>query len=203
MTLGSGGAESFMLPEVAPPRTGKLLVAQPALRDPNFEGSVVLLLNHADDGTLGVVLNRPTDTPVGEVLPTWDGRASTPGTLFRGGPVGLNSAIGLAVLPGDGPEPIGVRRLVGAFAVVDLDAPPEVVRPAVAGLRVFVGHSGWSAGQLEREIDESSWFVVDAEPADLLTTDAAALRRSVLRRQHTTLALLSTFPDSARRVLEN
>lgn len=199
----NGQLRPFVLRNAASPRAGALLVAEPGLRDPNFAGTVVLLLNHSDDGSLGVVVNRSMDRPVADALPPWSGTTSPPDMLFRGGPVGVTSAIGLAVLPGDGPEPVGVRRLVGAFAVVDLDAPPEVVRPAVAGLRIFVGHAGWSAGQLDAEIDEGSWFVVDAEPADVLEPDVSVLRRRVLRRQAGGLALLSTFPESAKRVIEN
>lgn len=201
-----GGDEAlgpFVLPDTAPARTGRLLVAEPRLRDPNFAGAVVLLLNHSDEGSLGVILNRPLEAGVGNVLPGWTGNTSPPDRLFQGGPVGENSAIGVAVLPGDGPEPVGVRRLVGAFAVVDLDAPPELVRPSVAGVRIFVGHAGWGSGQLEGELAEGSWFVVDAEPNDVMTPRAAELRRAVLRRQQSTLALLSTFPDNARRVTEN
>ncbi|MGF1661605.1 MAG: YqgE/AlgH family protein [Kineosporiaceae bacterium] len=200
---GDGALGPFAPPETATARTGRLLVARPDLRDPNFAGSVVLLLNHSDEGSLGVVLNRPLEAGAGDVLPAWAGRTSPPDRLFQGGPVGLTSAIGVAVLPGDGPEPLGVRRLVGAFAVVDLDAPPDLVRPAVAGLRIFVGHAGWGAGQLDDELVQGSWYVVAAEPNDVVTRDAASLRRAVLRRQPTALALLSTFPDSARRVSDN
>jgi putative transcriptional regulator len=200
---GDGALGPFATPGTAAARTGRLLVAEPGLRDPNFAGSVVLLLNHSDEGSLGVVLNRPLEAEVGQALPGWADRTSPPGRLFQGGPVGLTSAIGVAVLPGDGPEPLGVRRLVGAFAVVDLDAPADVVRPAVAGLRIFVGHAGWGAGQLDEELGTGSWYVVGAEPNDVMTPDATNLRRAVLRRQTTSLALLSTFPENARRVREN
>jgi putative transcriptional regulator len=198
-----GGLGPFTRPASVEPRAGRLLIAEPGLRDPNFTGTVVLLLNHSDEGTLGVVLNRPLEAGVGEVLPPWTGHPSPPDRLFQGGPVGLTSAIGVAVLPGDGPDPVGVRRLVGPFAVVDLDAPPEVVRPAVAGLRVFAGHAGWGAGQLDTELGHGSWFVVDAEPGDVMTPDTAGLRRRVLRRQTSRLALLSTFPEGAGRVTDN
>jgi putative transcriptional regulator len=200
---GDGALGPFAPPGTATARTGRLLVAESGLRDPNFAGSVVLLLNHSDEGSLGVVLNRPLEAGVGDVLPGWAERTSPPDRLFQGGPVGTSSAIGVAVLPGDGPEPLGVRRLVGAFAVVDLDAPADVVRPAVAGLRIFVGHAGWGAGQLDGELGHGSWHVVGAEPNDVMTPDAANLRRAVLRRQPTALALLSTFPDSPRRIREN
>lgn len=197
------GVGPFVTPSSAPPRTGSLLVAEPRMRDPNFAGAVVLLLSHSDDGTLGIVLNRVLAARVGDVLPAWRGNVSRPDRLFAGGPVGLDSAIGVAVLPGDGGEPLGVRRVVGAFAVVDLDAPPEVVRPAVAGIRIFAGHAGWSGGQLAAELAEGSWYVVAAEAADVITPRAGDLRRTVLRRQASSLALLSTMPTPPERVREN
>jgi len=197
------GALPFLPPQPAVPRSGRLLVAEPGLRDPNFVDAVVLLLNHGEDGSLGLVLNRALQARVGDVLPPWASHVSAPDHLFQGGPVATNSAIGVAVLPGDGPEPLGVRRVVGALAVIDLDAPPEVVRSAVAGIRVFAGHAGWAAGQLEAELAAGAWFVVDAEASDVIHPDAHALRRRVLRRQRSTLAWLSTMPSDPRRVIEN
>lgn len=206
MTRGDGAGDAvgpFPAPRAVRPRTGRLLVAGPSLADPNFAGAVVLLLNHSEDGALGLVLNRALEARVGDVLPPWAGHVSAPDRLFHGGPVGLDSAIGVAVLPGDSPDPVGLRRVVGALAVIDLDAPPEVVRPAVAGIRVFAGHAGWSAGQLESELAAGAWFVVDAEPADVIRPDAHDLRRRVLLRQRSSLALLSTMPGDPRRVIEN
>ena len=82
--------------------TGRLLVATPALGDSNFERSVVLVLDHDEDGALGVVINRPTPVDVAEVLPVWQPFATEPGVLFQGGPVALDSALGLALVPGRG-----------------------------------------------------------------------------------------------------
>ncbi len=193
-----GAAGPFAAPLPTGPRAGRLLVAQPDMADPNFAGSVVLLLNHADDGTLGVVVNRPLVAGVGDVLPSWHDHVTAPPQLFQGGPVGLDSAIGLARLPGDGPEPPGLRRLTGSLAVVDLDAPPEIVTPATAGLRVYAGHAGWGPGQLAAEIDEGAWFVVDAEAGDAFRRDTDAMWREVLRRQTSSLALLATYPEDTR-----
>src|SRR5439155_17969166 len=75
----------------------QLLVAQPMLRDPNFNRTVVYMIEHTDDGALGVVLNRPGPVGVGEFLPEWEKVATEPRVLFKGGPVGQNSFVGLAV----------------------------------------------------------------------------------------------------------
>ena len=120
--------------------TGRLLVATPALGDSNFERSVVLVLDHDEDGALGIVINRPTPVDVAEVLPVWQPLATEPGVLFQGGPVALDSALGLALVPGEGEdEPLGWRRVVGRLGLVDLDVPPEVLAAEVTRLRIFAG----------------------------------------------------------------
>lgn len=179
--------------EVAP-LTGKLLVASPALGDGNFSRSVVLLLDHDEEGALGVVINRPTPVDVGEVLPSWGPYTTGPGVVFRGGPVALDSALALAAVPGED-EPMGWRRVVGGLGLVDLDAPPELLGAEVASLRVFAGYAGWGSGQLEDEIAEGAWYVVGAGPGDAFSDDPEQLWRAVLRRQGGGLAMLSTLPE--------
>ena len=183
--------------------TGRLLVASPQLEDPSFRRSVVLMLEHGDDGALGLVVNRPLEVRVDAVLPTWQPHVTTPGVLFAGGPVGRDGALGLAAVPGDGEGPHGVRRILGALGLVDLDATAETVMVGVAGLRIFAGHAGWGPGQLETELEEGSWFVVDAESRDAFSDTPGELWRTVLRRQRGELALLATFPDPNHTVDEN
>ncbi|NHA69208.1 YqgE/AlgH family protein, partial [Phycicoccus flavus] len=144
----------------APFTTGKLLVATPQIGEGVFARSVVLMLHHGQDGAQGIVLNRPIEARIGSVLPGWEDHATSPATMFQGGPVQLDSALGLVAVLGDAPEPTGVKRLFGAVALVDLDTPPPLVVPEVAGLRIFAGYAGWSPGQLEGEIDTGSWYVV-------------------------------------------
>ncbi|MCZ7414505.1 MULTISPECIES: YqgE/AlgH family protein [unclassified Streptomyces] len=174
--------------------TGRLLVATPALTDPNFERAVVLLLDHDADGSLGVVLNRPTPVDVGEILEPWAGLAGAPGVVFQGGPVSLDAALGVALIPG-GEGPLGWRRVHGAIGLVDLDAPPEVLAAELGFLRIFAGYAGWGAGQLEQELEEGAWYVVDSEPGDVSSPDPEGLWRAVLRRQRGVLALVATYPD--------
>jgi putative transcriptional regulator len=188
-------------PDVDTELTGRLLVATPELGDGTFDRSVVLLLDHDEDGALGVVINRPTPVDVAEVLPTWRDLASEPGVLFQGGPVALDSALGLAVVPGtdDDAEPLGWRRVVGRLGLVDLDTPPEVLGAEVTRLRIFAGYAGWGAGQLEDELTHGAWYVVPAEPggtfADAFSATPDRLWRTVLRRQGGDLAMVSTYLD--------
>ncbi|MGW2256996.1 YqgE/AlgH family protein [Streptomyces sp. NPDC001780] len=174
--------------------TGRLLVATPALADPNFARAVVLLLDHDGEGSLGVVLNRPTPVDVGEILAPWGELAGEPGVVFQGGPVSLDSALGLAVIPG-GDGPLGWRRVYGAIGLVDLDTPPELIARALGSLRIFAGYAGWGPGQLESELREGAWYVVESEPGDVSSPRPEGLWRAVLRRQRGKLAMVATYPD--------
>ena len=164
---------------------GQLLVATPLLIDPNFWRSVVLILQHDDDGSLGLVLNRPTIQRVETHIPVWGPLAAKPGTVHLGGPVEPSVAIGLAT--GQGGEPTGVPGL----SIVDLEAAPGERTSAV---RIYSGYAGWGQGQLETEIAEGSWYVVPASPDDPFDRPEGQWSR-ILRRQTGHLALVSTFPD--------
>ncbi len=180
--------------------TGRLLVATPALADPNFDRAVVLLLDHDEEGSLGVVLNRPTPVDVVDILENWADLAGEPGVVFQGGPVSLDSALGVAVVPGEsgsavGGGPLGWRRVHGAIGLVDLETPPELLAAAVGSLRIFAGYAGWGPGQLEDELAEGAWYVVESEPGDVSSPAPERLWRSVLRRQRSGLAMVATYPD--------
>jgi putative transcriptional regulator len=182
------------------PKAGRLLVATPLLGDPNFRRAVVLIVEHEEiQGTLGVVLNRPTTIGVEQVLEQWTELATEPSVVFKGGPVAPNSALALAMIPGKD-EPIGWRALDGAPALarlglLDLDTPPRLLATAITSMRVYAGYAGWSTGQLEAEIEEGAWYVLPAEPADVFAADPAELWRQVLRRQEGELAFVATYPD--------
>ena len=175
--------------------TGQLLLATPKLAEKTFYRTVILLLDHGDDGAMGVVLNRPLKVDVAAVLPSWQPHTTAPGVLFQGGPVELDSALGLVAVPGDTGEPVGVRRISGGLGLVDLDVEPLSVVSELAGLRVFAGYAGWSLGQLESEIREGAWYVVEGEARDPFSAEPEQLWRSVLRRQRGELAYVATYPD--------
>lgn len=168
---------------------GSLLVATPALIDPNFFRSVVLVLQHDDDGCVGVVLNRPTGERVAEHLPAWAERVPAPGTVNFGGPVEPEVAIGLS-LAGD-----GMATGVPGLSLVDLAGEPD---NADHPIRVYSGYSGWGSEQLENEIAIGSWYVVQASPDDPFDNDEGQWRR-VLRRQSGFLSVVSTFPDDPKQ----
>ena len=160
---------------------GVLLVATPALLDPNFADTVVLILDADDDGALGVVLNRPSPVPVAEVLTPWDDVVSEPEVLFLGGPVSTEGALAVALLSEDD-APVGFREIVGRLGLLDLDTPLELVAGTVEALRIFAGYAGWGAGQLDGEIETGSWYVVPATADDVFREDPSDLWRDVLRR---------------------
>ncbi len=159
------------------PGPGVLLVATPLLGDPNFSRSVVLLLQHDAEGSLGVVLDRPTTIAVDEYLPDWGPVAAPPAVVFHGGPV-------------DAEVGIGVCLKHGSIEVVQLDTEPL----DNASVRIFAGYAGWGPGQLEDELDEDAWFTIDFRPDDLLTDRPEELWTAVLRRQPGHLAFYATYP---------
>ncbi len=173
------------------PAAGRLLVSSPALVEPTFHRAVVYLLEHDGGGTVGVILNRPSHTPVGQVLPDWHEAVSEPAVVFGGGPVLPDGALCLGQLRQDGP---GVRRLPDGLGTVDLDADVGVITGLTTRLRVFAGHSGWAPGQLDAELAAGAWYVVAGSASDVFTDDPRPLWPRVLRRQPPPLNLLSTYP---------
>jgi putative transcriptional regulator len=179
---------------------GRLLAATPMLGDPNFRRAVILVVeDDPEEGTLGVVLNRPTEVPLDQVLDTWTPLVTGPPVVFRGGPVSPNSALALALARGED-EPVGWRSLDGSpmmsrIGLVDLGAPPELLAGGISSMRVFAGYAGWGAGQLRDEIDEGAWYVLSGEPADAFFAEPERLWPAVLRRQGGDLALVATYPD--------
>ena len=176
------------------PVAGSLLVAAPTMADPNFARTIVLLLDASESGALGVVLNRPTELEVVDVLEPWADLVVGPGVLFQGGPVETDAALAVATVAADD-DPVGWRRVYGSTGLVDLDAPVEILASAVSALRIFAGYAGWGSGQLEAEIDEGAWYVVPAEVQDPFLVEPERLWAQVLRRQGGQLAMLATMPS--------
>lgn len=183
-------------------RPGRLLVATPLLEDPNFRRSVVLVVDHGpEEGTLGVVLNRPTEVEVAQILPPWADLQLEDGVsvVYQGGPVALDSALALAHATG-ADDPLGWRALdglpaVGRVGLVDLDSPPSLLAGGIDRFRVFAGYAGWGAGQLRTEIEEGSWYVVTGETSDVFARAPERLWQAVLRRQGGDLAFVATYPE--------
>jgi putative transcriptional regulator len=171
----------------------------PNLTDPTFAGTVVFVLDHNDSGTLGVVLGRPSQVEIRDVLPGWCDLAVDPGVFHVGGPCETDTALCLAVCDaaacGTPGEDCGLRPVAGAVHLVDLDADPDELAGRVRGLRVFAGYAGWSPGQLAVEVAEGAWACVPGRPQDVLSELAGPeLWRRVMGRQTGRLAVLSTAP---------
>jgi putative transcriptional regulator len=180
-------------------RAGQLVVATPQLADPNFARTVVLLLQaDEDDGALGLVLNRATGTGVVEVLPEWASLSAEPSVVFSGGPVQPQAAVCLGHRRVGGPAVAAYAELEGvpggSVGTVDLDAPPEHLAAAVREVRLFAGYAGWSPGQLEAEVEEGAWWVLDSLPADPFDPHPEQLWARVLRRQGPPIAFAASYP---------
>lgn len=175
-------------------------MATPSLLDPNFARTVVLLLQaDEDDGALGLVLNRPTGTDVAEVLPDWAPLAGEPPVVFTGGPVQPNAAICLGHGRPGAATPASYAVLEGvpgtSLGTVDLDAEPQDLLPAVSQVRLFAGYAGWGAGQLEAEVEEGAWWVLDALPGDVFSAAPEQLWAAVLKRQGPPIAFAASYPE--------
>lgn len=173
--------------------SGRLLVASPTLLDPHFARVVVLLLQHdPDDGALGIVLTRPLATLVAEVLPGWSDLASSPPVVFGGGPVQPGAAVCLGrVRRGARPVQGWAPLADPALGTVDLDRDPL---PELEQVRVFAGYAGWDRGQLEGEVEQGAWWVLDALPGDPFSARPELLWKHVLLRQGLPLAFAASYP---------
>ena len=177
-------------------RPGALLVAMPTLTDPTFAGTVVYVLDHSDSGTLGVVLGRPSQVAISDVLPGWCDLAVDPAVFHVGGPCETDTALCLATSTRPAATtPAGLRRVAPGVHLVDLDSDPGELEGRLTGLRVFAGYAGWSPGQLGEEVAEGSWACVPGTPGDVTSRAAGPqLWRRVMGRQRGRLGVLSTAP---------
>jgi len=169
---------------------GQLLIAGPALVDPNFWRTVVLVGEHSEEGALGVVLNRVSETEVREALPELAELSADMGVVHVGGPVQPSAVVVLADYAEPAQAPTLVLDSVGFLpSEVDPDALGELRRA-----RVFVGYAGWGPGQLDEELEEGSWIVEPASTEDVFTDDPESLWSAVLRRKGGPFGVLAAMP---------
>jgi putative transcriptional regulator len=170
---------------------GRLLLASPTLRDPNFERSVVLIGVHSADGAMGVVLNRPSELTVAEAAPQLEHAVGDTDRVYVGGPVQPSSIVFLAEFVD--PAPAGLLVL-GRIGFPTADANVDELSRATDRTRVFAGFAGWAEGQLESEIEEGDWISQDARPDDVFTDDPERLWSAVLTRKGGSYALVARMP---------
>jgi putative transcriptional regulator len=170
---------------------GKLLIAGPSLLDPNFWRTVVLVIEHTEEGALGVVLNRPSETTVGEAVPQLEELVELAEQLFIGGPVQPSAVIVL----GEFEDPTDAALLAFAeVGVLGTGSSPEESSVGLRSGRAFVGHAGWGPGQLDGEIERGDWILEPAVLQDAFTAEASELWSEVLTRKGGNYALLARMP---------
>src|SRR3954454_1462625 len=163
---------------------GKLLIATPSLFD-FFRRTVILMIEHTDQGAFGLVLNRTADATVDEAVPDLTELAGYGEPLRIGGPVATESVVVLGEF--DDPE-ASPQLVVDGLGVVD----PERTEP-VARARVYAGHSGWGPGQLEAELEREAWIIEDASGEDPFSEED--IWTVAVRRRGGEYALLATMPE--------
>jgi putative transcriptional regulator len=169
---------------------GQLLIAGPRLVDPNFWRTVVLIVEHTDDGALGLVLNRPSETTVGEAVTELQQLLDVDDPVYVGGPVQPSALIVLAEF--EQPEEAALISFedIGVLAGGAQEDPVTGVRRG----RAFVGHSGWGAGQLDDELERGDWILEPARREDAFTESPLRLWESVLTRKGGSYALVARMP---------
>ncbi|HWE58199.1 MAG TPA: YqgE/AlgH family protein [Solirubrobacteraceae bacterium] len=170
---------------------GQLLIAGPTLEDPNFWRTVVLVVEHSDEGALGLVLNRPSESTVGEAVPQLVVVADAEDDVLVGGPVGQSAVIVLADF--DDPDEAALIAFdnVGVMAG---GSPADELGTGVRRARVFAGHSGWGPGQLDGELERGDWILEPAQYDDAFTPEPTDLWTVVLERKGGSYALVARMP---------
>lgn len=170
---------------------GQLLVAGPSLLDPNFWRTVVLVVEHTEDGALGLVLNRPSETSVGEAVPQLGELLNAGERLFIGGPVQPSAVIVLAQFE----DPTDAALLAfDDVGVLGTGPAPEELSVGVRSGRAFLGHAGWGAGQLDGELERGDWILEPATLEDAFADEAGGLWSDVLTRKGGSYALVARMP---------
>jgi len=170
---------------------GRLLLASTTLEDPNFLRTVVLIGMHGDEGALGLVLNRPSTSPVATAVPQLEEMVAAEEPVFVGGPVQSTSIVMLAEF--NDPEPAGLLVL-GRIGLPAPDASLEDLVEATSRRRVYAGYAGWGEGQLDEEVERGDWIAQDALPDDVFCGRPETLWSEVLTRKGGRYALLARMP---------
>jgi putative transcriptional regulator len=167
------------------------LIAGPGLLDPNFWRTVVLIIEHTEEGALGLVLNRPSETTVGEAVPQLEELVDAGDRLFIGGPVQPSSVMVLAEFEDPGDAALVAFDDVG---VLGTGPSPDERAAGVRRGRAFVGHAGWGPGQLDAELERGDWILEPARNDDAFCANARELWSEVLTRKGGSYALVARMP---------
>lgn len=172
---------------------GQLLIASPAIDDPNFRRTVVLIGHHDEDGALGVVINRPTGTSLAEAAPpvaemTGDGESE----LFLGGPVMSEAVVVIAEF--ERPEQAAMLAF-GSVGLLGMAGDADGIERQTKRIRAFAGHAGWSGGQLDAEMEREDWIPAPASADLVFSEEPEGLWAEVLTDLGGSYELLARMPD--------
>jgi putative transcriptional regulator len=177
---------------------GKILVADRKLKDPHFAQTVVLIVTYNGQGTVGLVLNRPSDVPISELLSGVKDARSRKDSAFTGGPVEPMSVLAL-LRTREGPK--GAQHVAAdIWAILDQDLLGEALSKHASSeeLRFYVGYAGWGPGQLEAEMDAGAWRVIRGGADTVFATKPDSLWNRVMRNLDVTFARSFPLPSPAR-----
>lgn len=168
---------------------GQLLIAGPGMLDPSFARTVVLIVEHTEEGAFGLVLNRPSETTVSDAVDALDELVDADDLLYIGGPVGQSALVVLAEFDDAREAALVAFEDVGVLGEGAVDGPPATRRG-----RAFAGHAGWSPGQLDSELASGDWIPEPARREDAFCTEPLELWQSVLTRKGGSYALVARMP---------
>ena len=170
---------------------GSLLVASPALHDPNFRRTVVLVTEHTDEGAMGLVLNRSSTAAVVDAVPALEVLAPDDDLVRIGGPVETGAVV--VLLEFDEPDD-AAAIVLGDVGFLPAEADPDELVGRTRRIRAFAGYAGWGAGQLEGELEEEAWIVAPALPDDVFSPEEDTLWSTILRRKGGRYRLVAMMP---------
>jgi putative transcriptional regulator len=170
---------------------GQLLIAGPELQDPNFWRTVVLVIEHDEDGALGLILNRPSESTVGEAVPQLAELVDPSEDVLVGGPVQPGAVIVLAEFEDPDEAALIAFDTVGVLRTGD---DPDLSAAGVRTARAFAGHAGWGPGQLDDEVARGDWILEPARFSDAFAEEPSELWGRVLERKGGSYALVARMP---------
>lgn len=178
------------------PNTGKLLIAEPFMGDPNFERSVVLLCEHNEEGSFGLVLNQQTEITLKEI---WEDTSFPDMPLYLGGPVEKNTLHFIHSLGELIPESILVApNLYWGGDYEQVRSLLNIGKIQENDIRFFIGYSGWGAGQLDHEMKRNAWMISETDGDFILKTPVKEFWRSVLKKMGGKYKAISNYPTDPR-----
>ena len=182
---------------VIKPQSGSVLISEPFLGDPNFERAVILLCNHDEnEGTFGLVLNRLSNLKLSDVVDIYNDTFDV--TLGVGGPVQYNTLHYIHKLPN---LPQAVKLSDDLYWGGDFEMLRTMIGAGIistSDIKFFLGYSGWTAGQLQEEIDKNVWIVNNDAANKLFNLEVDTLWRSILRDMGGKYKVLSNYPVDPR-----